>query len=197
MVVRPRGARRPTSSSGTAVSTGFVLLPGVLLGACAAFFLMQRRSFPDRTALRSDPGVPGRPAWHNRTHATQARSRVEALVRSFASLEEASGARQALLLAGIDPLRIELRVLEDEAGPTEGNFLIGNGRTTHGGPPGPVLTGPEVPYERNFDRTVTHGAHLVLVRCLSETERQQADQVLASQGGADPVTQGRIAAAGA
>jgi len=60
----------------------------------------------------------------------------EPLLRSFGTLDEMMAARQALLAAGLPADRIETRVIQDEAGPVEGNFLVGNGRTTHGGPPG-------------------------------------------------------------
>jgi len=110
----------------------------------------------------------------------------EPLLRSFGTLDEMMAARQALLAAGLPADRIETRVIQDEAGPVEGNFLVGNGRTTHGGPPGAVLAGPEVPYEENFSRTVTRGGHLLLVHAVGAAQRDQAQQVLASHPGVDP-----------
>ncbi|HZF79538.1 MAG TPA: hypothetical protein VEZ89_07080, partial [Rubrivivax sp.] len=66
------------------------------------------------------------------------------LVRSYASLDDATHTRQALLNEGIDPDQVLLQVIQDEAGPVEGNFVVGNGRTAHGGEPGAVLAGPEI-----------------------------------------------------
>ena len=108
------------------------------------------------------------------------------LVRSFASLDEATLARQALLDEGIDPDTVELRVIQDEAGPVEGNFVAGNGRTAHGGEPGAVLTGPEIPYDENFKRTVTRGVHLLMVAARDQNTRERAQGVLEHSGGVDP-----------
>jgi hypothetical protein len=117
----------------------------------------------------------------------------EPLVRSFASLDEATQARQALLDEGIDPERMEVRVIQDEAGPVEGNFVSGNGRAAHGGEPDAVRTGPEIPYEDNFKRTVTRGVHLLMVDVRDEDSRARAQGVLSQAGGVDP----QAAAAGA
>ena len=108
------------------------------------------------------------------------------LVRSFASLDEATHARQALVDEGIDPDRMEVRVIQDEAGPVEGNFVAGNGRTAHGGEPGAVLAGPEIPYEENFKRTVTRGVHLLMVDVRDADSRARAQGVLEQSGGVDP-----------
>ena len=50
------------------------------------------------------------------------------LVRSFATLERAEAARSAVLSLGVSSDAVQLQVLQDEAGPVEGNFLVGNGR---------------------------------------------------------------------
>jgi hypothetical protein len=115
-----------------------------------------------------------------------ASTRPEPLLRSFSTLDEMMAARQALLDAGVPAERIETRVIEDEAGPVEGNFLVGNGRTTHGGPPDGVLAGPEVPYEPNFSRIVTRGGHLLLVHAIGAAQREQAMEVLGNHPGVDP-----------
>ena len=90
------------------------------------------------------------------------------LIRSFSSLEEATAAQAALLADGVDAQAVELRVIDDEAGPVEGNFVIGNGRTAHGGPPGGIRTGPQVPYEENFQDSVHRGGFLLIVSVAQE-----------------------------
>jgi hypothetical protein len=111
---------------------------------------------------------------------------TEPLLRSFGSLDEMTAARRSLLDAGLPADILETRVIEDEAGPVEGNFLVGNGRTTHGGPPGGVLAGPEVPYEQNFSRVVTRGGHLLLVHARNAQQRELAQSVLKGHAAVDP-----------
>ena len=105
------------------------------------------------------------------------------VVRSFDSLEAAAAAVNELVGAGFQHGAIELRVLETESGPGEGNFVIGNGVTTHGGRPGAVLAGREVPYEENFKQPVSRSLHLVMVGAQSESEHRTANQVLDAAGG--------------
>jgi hypothetical protein len=118
-------------------------------------------------------------------------SRQEPLLRSFDSLDDAVAAREALLGAGVPPDLVELREIEDEAGPTEGNFLVGNGRTTHGGPPRGVYAGPEAPYEANFAKTVARGVHLLLVYVRDASERDAVRAVLKPLACIDPVASSR------
>ena len=102
----------------------------------------------------------------------------EPLVRSFASLQEAEAAREALAAAGIARELMELTVLQDEAGPVEGNFVIGNGETTHGRAPDAVRTGPEVPYDENFREPAYRGNFLLILGGLDAAQRASADAVL-------------------
>lgn len=172
----------------TATWPRFAWLAGAAaLGACAVAWLFWPG--PTRT-VRSASERRAAPSARPRTSATAAR---EVLVRSFESLEEAQALRERLVESGVPAEAIELRVLQDEAGPTEGNFLIGNGRTTHGGAPGPVLAGNELPYEHNFAHTVTRGAHLLLVRPIDADMRERAQRTLEGSGGVDPVARGQEA----
>lgn len=108
------------------------------------------------------------------------------LVRSFDTLEAAQAAHQALLQAGVPAGQMALRVIDDEAGPVQGNFVIGNGVTSEGRPPQGVLAGGEVPYEPNFARPVDRGVHLLLVQGSAEGDRHRLEQLLDQQGGVDP-----------
>lgn len=110
---------------------------------------------------------------------------ADPLLYSFASFDDAAAAQADMVRAGLPPEAVQLRVLNDEAGPTEGNFYVGNGRTQHGGPPGPVLTGGEVPYEPNFADAVWHGGHLLTVLPADDAQRRDAAAALARHGGLD------------
>jgi len=92
-------------------------------------------------------------------------------IRTFSSFEDATAAQQALASAGVPRDLMEVRVLDDEAGPVQGNFIVGNGATTHGGAPGGVRTGPEVPYEQNFREVVRRGAYMLVVQAPESNER--------------------------
>jgi hypothetical protein len=107
------------------------------------------------------------------------RAARHALVRSFSTLEAASQARDALAAAGIPRELLELTVLEDEAGPVSGNFIIGNGETNHRGPPAPVRSGGEVPYDSNFREPVYRGAYLLTLHRLGPTQQALAETLLA------------------
>jgi hypothetical protein len=107
------------------------------------------------------------------------------LLRSYETFDGAAAARDALLAAGFDGAAVQFRVMEDEAGPVEGNFLIGNGKTVHGRPPTGVPGGPEVPYEPNFAHPVSRGTHLLAVETADEEQRRRALEALAPFGGLD------------
>jgi hypothetical protein len=59
-----------------------------------------------------------------------------------------------------------------------GNFVIGNGETTHGHAPAAVRTGREVPYEENFRDTAYRGGFLLVLRGLAGARRSAAQAVL-------------------
>jgi hypothetical protein len=105
------------------------------------------------------------------------------VIRSFDSLEAAAAAVNELVKGGFEHGALELRVLETEAGPAEGNFLIGNGRTTHGGKPGAVLAGPDAPYEENFKHPVSRSTQLVIVDAHSQAQHRRATEILDQAGG--------------
>lgn len=119
------------------------------------------------------------------------------LVFSYDSLEGANAAREALAKAGLPLQASAVSVRQDEAGPVEGNFLIGNGRTFQGAEPGPALTGPNVPYEQNFAQVKNRGVYLLEVRT-PVARRSEIEAVLRTSGGvdasavSDAAVQGRI-----
>jgi hypothetical protein len=105
------------------------------------------------------------------------------MLRTFDSLEEASAALDALHAAGLPHGMAQVRVLQDEAGPGSGNFVIGNGQTTHGGAPGAVRTGLEVPYDENFREPAWRAGHLLMVAPENDAQARIAREVLDRLGG--------------
>jgi hypothetical protein len=93
------------------------------------------------------------------------------LLKVFDDLEAADAARHELIKAGWLPAAIQLRVLEDEAGPVEGNFLVGNGRAARGAQrPSPAPLNHPPDYELNFARVVWRGVCLLVVDVADDGE---------------------------
>ncbi|NUZ05837.1 hypothetical protein [Piscinibacter koreensis] len=109
------------------------------------------------------------------------------LVISFSSFEQATEAHRALLDAGFDPDAVQLRVQEDESGPVEGNFLVGNGRMGTGEQMtvGGQRLGPETPYGANFEEPVWRGSHVLMVMPADDAQRSRATTLLQGLGGHD------------
>jgi hypothetical protein len=105
------------------------------------------------------------------------------VVASFDTLTAAAAAVNALVAAGVEHGAIELKVIEDDAGPAQGNFIIGNGATVHGGPPGPVRTGDDAPYNPNFRYPKERSGQLVIVQGRDEGQRARVQDVLRQAGG--------------
>ena len=114
------------------------------------------------------------------------------LARSFSTLDDAVAAQDALAAAGIARELIEVTVLEDEAGPVAGSFVIGNGRTADASAPDAVRSG-ELPYDENFRHPAWRGAYLLTVQHLGPTQRSVAESVLA---GFDSVAVDEVARSG-
>ena len=112
---------------------------------------------------------------------------IAPLLRTFTRFEDLEPARAELLAAGLPPSAVQSRMLGDEAGPVEGNFVSGNGRTTVGanGPDG-VITGGRVTYDENFQPFATRGIHLLVVEAQDEGQRRQAAEILDRYDTADP-----------
>src|SRR5947209_5699400 len=100
------------------------------------------------------------------------------LIHSFQSLDDADAARAALLDAGVPADAIELRVINDEAGPVEGNFLVGNGLDQRESQR--QDTDDPNPYKANFQNAVTRGVFLLIVGPIDGADRDRAASVLRS-----------------
>jgi hypothetical protein len=99
------------------------------------------------------------------------------IVRIFYGLDAAERARDALLAAGFDRGGIELEVLEDEAGPEQANFTVGDSPEVAGG------TG----YEDTFRPKEPRHTHVVVtVFAADKGLAQLAATILEGQGGRIP-----------
>jgi hypothetical protein len=108
------------------------------------------------------------------------------IVKVFDRYEDAEQARSALLAAGFAPGQVRLQCNEDEAGPVEGNFLVGNGRRP--GRAGGVSSAADhrdLPYELNYDHPELRGLHLLLLDAPSDEQRARAEEILGGFGARD------------
>jgi hypothetical protein len=149
------------------------------------------------SALRegTKPGRRGRS--NHATINSMERPMTTTLIHSYDTLFDAESAQQQLLASGFSSENIHLTVKEDEAGPVQGNFTVGNG--THddsaeldpGEPPG--VHNNEI-YERDFKDVVQRGTYLLTVDADDDTQRQRAREILHRYGGVDlhvPTSLGR------
>lgn len=105
------------------------------------------------------------------------------VVGSFDTLPAAANAVNALVAAGVEHGAIRLNVIEDEAGPADGNFIIGNGLTAHGGQVGPIRADGDEPYDPNLRHPKQRSGQLVMVQARDEAQRARIRQVLRAAGG--------------
>jgi hypothetical protein len=111
------------------------------------------------------------------------------LPRVFDRMEQALAAREALLAAGFAPEQLELTSRHDEAGPAEGNFLVGNVKhdtvertefsQTQGGE-------GDNTYLHNYATTVERGVFLLTVAAADDAESARAAEIVSHHGGSDP-----------
>lgn len=95
----------------------------------------------------------------------------------FSSFDDAQVARQALIDSNrIDADRIRVDVREHEAGPTEGNFVIGNKR--HDG----KQSGD---YDEQYSNPRIDGSVTLFVSCTSAEEAHEMRSDLSARGAVD------------
>jgi hypothetical protein len=99
------------------------------------------------------------------------------IVRTFRVFAAAGRARDELLAAGFAPDAVELSVLNDEAGPEQGNFTVGDDPKVKGGED----------YTRTFahDPATSHVHCAITVGAADRAQLEQADIILARYGGVD------------
>lgn len=91
------------------------------------------------------------------------------VVQSFDRLDEAERARDALIASGFDAHAVHLAAREDEAGPVQGNFTVGDGKPCR----------DEDGYERNFRDVAQRSAILLSVEVTTAEEQAVAARLLA------------------
>ena len=99
-----------------------------------------------------------------------------AIVRVFDVFHHAELARDALLGEGLGREAISLSVRDDEAGPVEGNFTVGNL---------PVQSEQHT-YDRNYANATQRGHCIVTVHAADAATASRAVAILERCGGRDP-----------
>lgn len=98
------------------------------------------------------------------------------IVRIFDVYDYAQGARDALLAEGFAPERVSMSIANDEAGPVEGNFTVGN----------LPLESDYHTYERNYARPSQSSQCLVTVDASDASVAARAATIMARFGARDP-----------
>jgi hypothetical protein len=109
------------------------------------------------------------------------------LPRIFEKLQDAENAREALMAEGFLRDRIQLTSRQDEAGPVEGNFVVGNSKqdTVEHTEFSNTLGGEgDNTYRHNFARTVERGMYMLVVEA-EETECARAAEIMKLHGATD------------
>ncbi|CUI03618.1 hypothetical protein [Massilia antarctica] len=99
-----------------------------------------------------------------------------AVMGVFDKVDTAEQARAALLADGFGSDALELKVHDDEAGPVEGNFLVGNT---------PIESDQHV-YDRNYANPVQRGQCILMVNAADAATAACASAILAGLGARDP-----------
>jgi hypothetical protein len=99
------------------------------------------------------------------------------IVRTFRVFAAAERARDELLAAGFRRDAVELTVIDDEAGPEQGNFTVGDNPKVKGGED----------YSRTFahDPAASHDHCVIKVVAADRARLEQAEYILAQHGATD------------
>ena len=100
----------------------------------------------------------------------------QAIVRVFDVFDHAEQARDALLADGLGREKVSLSVRDDEAGPVEGNFTVGNL---------PVQS-KQHSYDRNYANATQRGHCMVTVHAADAATAARAVAILERCGGRNP-----------
>jgi len=98
-----------------------------------------------------------------------------AIVRIFDDYDHAQSAREALLAEGFPPDGVVMSISNDEAGPVEGNFAVGN----------MPMESDKHTYERNYAEVPKVAQCLVTVAADDEPSAARAAGILARFGARD------------
>jgi hypothetical protein len=99
------------------------------------------------------------------------------IVRTFRVFAAAERARDELLAAGFPRDAVELSVTDDEAGPEQGNFTVGDNPKVKGGED----------YSRTFahDPAASHDHCIITVVAADRAQLERAEMILAQHGATD------------
>jgi hypothetical protein len=106
---------------------------------------------------------------------------ANALVRVFSDFSTAQNAREQLLQSGFPTGDVQLTSIDDEAGPVEGNFWVGNGGAASEGVSG--MLGPkggtdQTIYGPDFQHPVQRGTFILTVETTDAQRRDQACEII-------------------
>lgn len=114
-----------------------------------------------------------------------------ALIKVFERFADAEDARSELLAAGFAPYQIRLGAPDDEAGPVEGNFTVGNPDKATGVLESIInaFTGADHnSYERNYANPAFRGVYHLCVDAQDQQLLARAQDIMRRFGGVDPDT---------
>lgn len=103
------------------------------------------------------------------------------LIKVYDDFSVAQAVRERLLASGFPSSRVHLSAREDEAGPVEGNFTVGNKDDD-----AKDIRGSDDPYTRDFANVVQRGIYMLTVDANSEDESARASDILNQQGTPQP-----------
>ena len=110
------------------------------------------------------------------------------LPRIFEHLSQAEQAREALAAAGFPRERIQLTSRHDEAGPVEGNFVVGNTKqdTVEHTEFSRTLGGEgDNTYRHNFEHAVDRGLYMLVVDVEDDPQGARAAEIMQRYGATD------------
>lgn len=110
------------------------------------------------------------------------------LIRIFDHFADAERARSNLLAAGFPPHAVQLDAGDDEAGPVQGNFTVGNCDTRTSRlerAVNAVFGGDNHMYRRNYGKTAFRGLFRLVVSVRHAEEQERAQAILHTCGGSD------------
>ena len=110
------------------------------------------------------------------------------LIRIFDHLPDAERARNRLLAEGFPPHAVQLDAGDDEAGPVQGNFTVGNydtlsswlERAVHA-----LFGGDNDLYRRNYGKAAFRGMVRLVVATRHADEHERAHAIVQACGGCD------------
>jgi hypothetical protein len=110
------------------------------------------------------------------------------LIRIYDHLENAENARNELIHAGFQASRMHLSVRNDESGPVEGNFTVGNPTDSGNSEKGfkgflkSMIDSPKEDYDNTYRHVVQRATYMLTVEAENEDEATTACQITSRHG---------------